>query len=576
MNCLSLLEQDFEGDYEYIMSDELYPERREAVKDYADELGIPLIHVKAPIHNFISVATTFNAGLRVAKGDLIVIVGDYNYMSPNHLREHFETFRRFDGRITLTSGRINHESPLMVENPNAKEHAISTFIKPFNINEFMKQPCGFPSQRSRYVHQWIDPYTGFLDNEWVNGHIGIPRKVALRVNGFDEAFNKGKGYSDHDLAVRCEKVGHRFLYSTSAVVYRCFHPHANPDDLEGVFIDKPTEKTRQDNYNILADKSRRIHVGEMDVDAHDGIEDRRWKLGRSILVAYGGARFVTERFIKVLNNAGIRIHQSLPGVTHNFTDYVVFGVSLGDLQFVSSTRDSGHKFNTWLWWTGSDVWNLVKGTFGLSPDHAVFHDNSVKHIAVGERTQEELKSVGIMSDVLLPVFYGYDDSPGTDLDFDVLLYASDSPAHNNEAVKDIMLALPEVKFNVVGHYKFDLPNVRNLGWVRDGAMSVFVRAAKCYLRYMNHDGMPHTMIQALGAGRPTITNYPYHGAICVNTTSKAVEAITDIMKGKGVYRVNDEIVQYYRNEYNVDKFRRDFIRLFYGVDISGNDLSWVE
>src|SRR5215831_4701220 len=136
-------------------------------------------------------AAACNTGIRIAKGQLLVLLDDD--MEPSdgflaaHLCAHPEGLRR--GVVGAAPVRFTNGSPAVVQYVGRK----------FNSHiEALAQP--------RYQFKLRDFYSG---------NFSIDREVILEVGGFDESF-RIYGNEDLELSVRLSKAGVQLVFSSQA------------------------------------------------------------------------------------------------------------------------------------------------------------------------------------------------------------------------------------------------------------------------------------------------------------------------------------------------------------------------
>ncbi len=115
-------------------------------------------------------------------------------------------------------------------------------------------------------------------------------------------------------------------------------------------------------------------------------------------------------------------------------------------------------------------------------------------------------------------------------EFRVIVYlpAGKHAAYDIEATLAVFTALPEVRFTLIGGHPAPagLSNVESLGYVTD--MPAVYRDAVAMLRLVHHDGMSHSVIEALSFGRYVVWSYPFEGAIHASSAEAATAAIRDL------------------------------------------------
>ena len=255
------------NDWEFIFSDEIKYKRADAVARYAKKFGLDkkLKHVQAPIYPYFSIASTINAGIKAATGELVVFMGDYTWMMPDYLTKAWDVYENFQD-AGLCGSYIDLECP--ATKLNYKNYSFSVFKAPMGY--FLGMPVAHPDMRGNYVHNWIDGNRGWLTGQFTQGLVSIPRNLLIAVNGYDEMYDNGKGMDDFDMVQMCRLMGFRFLYDKSAIVYRAAHPHG---DLVGPFKDKPYQRSMEQNKRLFEAKLALLNRGMLRVWEHKGIRE---------------------------------------------------------------------------------------------------------------------------------------------------------------------------------------------------------------------------------------------------------------------------------------------------------------
>lgn len=224
-------------DYEVILVDALYGRRRQVVVEYAQEKGVPLIHIPPkkdtlPLHapnNFE------NTGILQSSGELIIILGDYQYAPNNWLQRHWDAYMQ-DKQTIFTSGLDIYDHPPIKEginevlNPSAyyafldfnycpeinDKVMITVFKEEFKPEMLRNLPLLIPDARGsvpQHPHwSWV-----ILKND------SIPIKALEAVNGLDESLDFGSGYQDTDFAFRVLKAEYKLFFDPSNKVFQVNH-----------------------------------------------------------------------------------------------------------------------------------------------------------------------------------------------------------------------------------------------------------------------------------------------------------------------------------------------------------------
>lgn len=576
----SLKHLEFDGSWECVFADEIYDQRRKAVEEHKGDL--PLKHVRAEPYEYSCPASTMNESVRQASGELILIVGDHSIYAPDYLQKHWDAYKDLKD-ATLVSSYIDLEPPEIKENPKIDDYSI--FKEEFDIKKFLERPVVHAEERHNFIHNWLNTYQGFLTGEFTQGLIGIPRELMVRINGFDELYNAGKGYSDGDLVHRASLLGWRFILSTDLRVYRCAHPHKKIEDLKYPFTEKKTYRTREENKRRLMDKMQRVSRKLTLVNSHKGLRDLEWLNDKQILVQGGGAEVCTRKWVSILQHQGLPILHNESFSKFTFTDVsdvVVYGVSPFDFDWTEPYRD---RIKIWFWWVGTDAYNAINGTFGIEiPEH-----ENYRHLAISERVQLELKTIGIESEVIMD----YEDPMYLDeLDkdnyreeacpFTVLIYMPSDRLdfYHYDLMKEVVEEFQDndsIRFIFFGNKEpLDIPTGLNpkatrcyqLGYVTGDDKKELYKEVYVYLRSVEHDGQPEIIIEMKKMGRHVICNYPYPHTIEAHSKEGIVNIINELYeKFRNEGRpLDEEGMKYYREKFTKNNFINRFIELFYGED----------
>ena len=179
-----------------------------------------------------------------------------------------------------------------------------------------------------------------------------------------------------------------------------------------------------------------------------------------------------------------------------------------------------------LHWVGSDVlWARRDAAAGRLSSRVV---ERAVHWADAPWLVEELGALGIAAEehpLPLPIAWGEPvPLPET---FRVLVYLPVHPveAYDVEGTLAVIRALPHVPFLIVGGFvpPVPLPNVEALGFVR--TMADVYHRSSVLLRLTRHDGISHSVIEALSFGRYAVWTYRLPGVVRVATPAEAAAAI---------------------------------------------------
>lgn len=169
-------------DFEVIVLDELHRD-----SGFIDVIPPP----KKP-GMFWNLSASLNAGCRVAKGELIVLIQDYIKIPPDGLQKYWD--RHLQEPKGLVSGVGDQ----------------------FDI---VTGECTFKDPRKQ-------SYGGFfltIPLHWEANWGAFPRQAWVDIGGFDESYDAGWGYDNVDFADRCQHAGYHIFLDISNEVYCYSH-----------------------------------------------------------------------------------------------------------------------------------------------------------------------------------------------------------------------------------------------------------------------------------------------------------------------------------------------------------------
>lgn len=517
----SLSLQTIREPFELVLTDELYGQRHDALMNFAKTWKIRLNHVRAEPHPYISVANTFNSGIEKCNGEFTIICGDYTWLPPNYLEEYWKHYKT-DPMTILNPACVDHHA--LPFRDKIDPAGFTAFKEPFNpaIIHDTRTVARF-EERLRFVTKWVTPTRGIMPLEWIAGLIGVETETLRRLNGFDIIFSGGRGFSDHDLDYRLSHLGYRFVTDFGLVVHRIVQDTP-------IFADKKAFRTVDDNRAIRERKHFLLDKGFLTVDSHRGLRDLRKKADRRFIMEGGGSGEFARKVCASLRSYGINIvHTESSLNLSQTTDYVVYGVSPGDIE---RCFNFAGRFRCWLWWTGTDVVNLVTGKYGY-PSSLFAKFPNIYHLCLHPTQQRALTSVNIDAQVVTDVPTLYQPAPLPE-EPAVLVYSPSSrpDVYKLEQTMATVRALSDVKFIFYGNrepMKDAPPNVEDVGWVTD--MEALYRRASCLLRLTTHDGFPASIYEIKQMGRHVVCSHPYEYCMRVSDDEAADALELALRKG---------------------------------------------
>ena len=530
---LAIAGQAFGKPWELVLADEHHSERTTEVDTFAKQWSVPLKHVRAEPLPYISPANTYNAALAAASGELVGVIGDFSWIPEQYLTAIWDQYGKEPTR-TLAAAYCDYNPPEWKTKPSLKE--FSAFKEPFDaVKTFAQVPARF-EERQRSVQRWVSPARGLVSDEWVLGLISAPLDELKAVNGFDQCFSGGKGYSDHDLAYRLTLGGRIFILDFSLVIRRIVQNAS-------IFEEKKASRTNDDNKRRRERKHELLRKGFLGLNTHRGLRDLRNLADRRAVIEGGGASDYARRLCALLQGFGLHVAPSSSDMNYSqTTDYVVYGVSPPDVQ---RCLNLAPRLRCWLWWTGTDAANLVSGKFGLPAPLFARYPN-FSHLCHHSRQKKMLASVGIDAVVVPPAVEAPPDAPWPEEPAVLCYLPSERPeVYLHDEHRAVMEKLPDVRFLVYGNrtaFRSLPPNAVQRGWVND--VNALYREAGVLLRLTAWDGFPETTAAMKLMGRQVVCSYPYEhcfAAADAEDAAKKVEAALRLgpdAEGREWYRKN--------------------------------------
>jgi len=272
----------------------------------------------------------------------------------------------------------------------------------------------------------------------------------------------------------------------------------------------------------------------------------------SARIAVVGLPFFAERATVSLREAGYQAsHLPRPGRSPVAWARLVTGLLRTDLVYAIGSSPAKNSpvdlaarrgAPVLMHWVGTDVVTAIASyKAGRLSDRLA---RLAHHWADAPWLVEELAPLGINAEYRpLPIRTVIGEPIALPPEFRVLIYFSARPhrQYDLEGTMAVIRSLPDVAFTLVGGYRppGPPPNLEVVGFVEDMAQ-VYPRVS-AFLRLTHHDGMSHSVIEALSFGRYVFWNYSCPGVTRVADAAAAIEAIR-IMQSRfiaGTLEVNE-------------------------------------
>jgi len=299
----SLSQQTLNQDeWEFVLVDDLFNQRREAVKKYV--LGKIKNFKHMPpreLKSFFALASAMNTGILHAEGELIYFMNDYIYASPRCLERHYEIYSKYNPKILISgplidalvasgqsvylgveptpwpvkeNGEVFHfvdpTPPIKVKlKDNFDEvigdNFISVFAEPFVPPQL---PVWLPDWRigsttNVQLEEHLFENTTYRGASWwwAGRNDSASLEALFEINGFDENFDGRSGAIDGDTALRMVATGCRYLIDIKAPCFVLTHPLRKrsiiSEEDRGELIKKAREKQPIPNdYSLRLERER--------------------------------------------------------------------------------------------------------------------------------------------------------------------------------------------------------------------------------------------------------------------------------------------------------------------------------
>ncbi len=199
----SLRRQTFK-DFEWILCDTLYEERKEAVRTYTKE-DTRVSHIQQRPKEALArtwLAHAENQGIRAANGELIVFLQDYIHIKPDALEKFWLQYQSdpqcFVSGVGHQYGEPGKEA---ITNPHG---FVTIFDKPFE-----RQPTQIVWQDPR-LRKDLGSFYECRPEDWEMNFCMCPKKMLYAIGGCDEEYDyQGFAFDNCSVAFRAYALGYK-------------------------------------------------------------------------------------------------------------------------------------------------------------------------------------------------------------------------------------------------------------------------------------------------------------------------------------------------------------------------------
>lgn len=216
-----------------------------------------------------------------------------------------------------------------------------------------------------------------------------------------------------------------------------------------------------------------------------------------------------------------------------------------------------------LSWIGTDVLNAIprikQGVFNQNYIHKTIHVSASKWL------QDELKEVGIKSLYVPNIIINNFSKNIMPKKFSILTRIAQNREvfYGIETVKKLALEYPNIEFKIAGieNYENLSVNIHCLGWID---VKEELKNSTLFLRFMEHDGESHAVIEALSLGKEVIYNYPFPFCHYVTTYNEIKEELNKLilLHNKQALQINEDSINFVKTYYSKDAVTKQYIKLF--------------
>lgn len=207
-------------------------------------------------------------------------------------------------------------------------------------------------------------------------------------------------------------------------------------------------------------------------------------------------------------------------------------------------------------WIGTDV-QRIRDDYNRNPRRI---NNNCVNLAVAPWLVNELKEVEIeaLEVPIVPYDVSFSLMPMPKVHA-VIVYA---PQHRErfygiETIKKLAAMFPDIDFHVVANDgnsdENKLPNMKYEGSLERNEMYSLMARCTIHIRCAQHDGLPMTLLEALGMGRRVIFNheFPYVDTPSSSKIEDIAEVLGSIISEEP--KINAEAVDFISQNYSMDK-----------------------
>ena len=182
-------------------------------------------------------------------------------------------------------------------------------------------------------------------------------------------------------------------------------------------------------------------------------------------------------------------------------------------------------------WIGTDALDAIEGRVGYLGHSYLDHNFSCY-----DGIARELENIGIKTTVLPIIPFDMELSLAQNAsEHSVLIYMPEERLDHygyNESC-ELFRKFQNLKFHIVANANknlfFKYPNVEVHGYLSHDQMDRLYDKVSVLIRWIKHDGLSMSVIEALIKGKRVIWNFPYDGVVYVRSVDEMINSLSEII-----------------------------------------------
>ena len=274
--------QEFDGNFEVVVCDEYYEERKDRIAHYIkpsvaaywnDDLGLDskfdFVHIPPKrICRIYDDSLGVNTALTAASGELIVILADYTWAPPNYLQAHWD-FHKANPGWSMSCYLDRYPLPPMKGEPYSIERdwwSVFDDRYPFTPSRFNFVEPIYRERRGSVGKIHPDGKVEIPgDYIYLLGD-SVPMSIIRKLNGIDERLIGGYASNDILFGISANHIGHRWALNPHVKLKKL--TLSGQTQIPGKM--KPKVRQPEDNYRFFQVRRQAVTEGKESPRVPDG------------------------------------------------------------------------------------------------------------------------------------------------------------------------------------------------------------------------------------------------------------------------------------------------------------------